>query len=218
MISDSIISLFTLIFRGCKTGEGHFQFLTQQGREILECVKLQTQKLARLRQHLQHDERHRRPSLDSVPCTRSSENETVDSLTSNSFSWWPLLCGYIPAATLGSQSVMSLHPNNTRIEQKTAEVCFGIRMSSGLLFILVFLASHAASSGCITLHICSGGRFQNPADKTDISISLSLRLLNSSHVRKTSKIWPWFDSDDVAHCATKFNLSTKLNWSDNIHV
>ena len=76
--------LFTLIFRGCKTGEGHFQFLTQQGREILECVKLQTQKLASIR-HLPHD-RTRRPSLDSVPCTRSSENETVDSLTSNSFS------------------------------------------------------------------------------------------------------------------------------------
>lgn len=72
------------IFRGCKTGEGHFQFLTQQGREILECVKLQTQKLASMR-HLPHD-RPRRPSLDSVPCTRSSENETVDSLTSNSFS------------------------------------------------------------------------------------------------------------------------------------
>lgn len=80
------MSLFTLIFRGCKTGEGHFQFLTQQGREILECVKLQTQKLASIR-HLPHD-RPRRPSLDSVPCTRSSENETVDSLTSNSFSWW----------------------------------------------------------------------------------------------------------------------------------
>lgn len=79
------MSLFTLIFRGCKTGEGHFQFLTQQGREILECVKLQTQKLASIR-HLPHD-RPRRPSLDSVPCTRSSENETVDSLTSNSFSW-----------------------------------------------------------------------------------------------------------------------------------
>ncbi|XP_068692655.1 docking protein 2-like [Montipora capricornis] len=69
---------------GCKTGEGHFQFLTQQGREILECVKLQTQRLANLR-HLQHD-RHRRPSIDSVPYTRSSENETVDSLTSTSFS------------------------------------------------------------------------------------------------------------------------------------
>lgn len=68
----------------CKTGEGHFQFLTQQGREILECVKLQTQRLASLR-HLQQ-ERQRRPSLDSVPCTRSSENETVDSLTSTSFS------------------------------------------------------------------------------------------------------------------------------------
>ncbi|KAK2554361.1 hypothetical protein P5673_024062 [Acropora cervicornis] len=68
----------------CKTREGHFQFLTQQGREILECVKLQTQRLASLR-HLQQ-ERQRRPSLDSVPCTRSSENETVDSLTSTSFS------------------------------------------------------------------------------------------------------------------------------------
>ncbi|XP_027037386.1 docking protein 6-like [Pocillopora damicornis] len=71
--------------RGCKTGEGHFQFLTQRGREILDCVKLQTQKLANMRQPLPH-ERHRRPSIDSVPCTRSSENETVDSLTSNSFS------------------------------------------------------------------------------------------------------------------------------------
>lgn len=71
--------------RGCKTGEGHFKFLTQRGREILDCVKLQTQKLANMRQPLPH-ERHRRPSIDSVPCTRSSENETVDSLTSNSFS------------------------------------------------------------------------------------------------------------------------------------
>ena len=72
---------FAYIFRGCKAGEGEFQFLTQQGREILECVKLQTQKLASIRTH-----QHERPSLDSVPCTRSSENETADSLTSTSFS------------------------------------------------------------------------------------------------------------------------------------
>ena len=81
---ESTCHCLLCFFRGCKTGEGHFQFLTQQGREILECVKLQTQKLASIR-HLPHD-RTRRPSLDSVPCTRSSENETVDSLTSNSFS------------------------------------------------------------------------------------------------------------------------------------
>ena len=81
-LSRNISSAY--IFRGCKAGEGEFQFLTQQGREILECVKLQTQKLASIRTH-QH-ERLRRPSLDSVPYTRSSENETADSLTSTSFS------------------------------------------------------------------------------------------------------------------------------------
>lgn len=89
----ALLSCVLFSFSRCKTGEGHFQFLTQQGREILECVKLQTQRLASLR-HLQQ-ERQRRPSLDSVPCTRSSENETVDSLTSTSFSWKvPRLCDF----------------------------------------------------------------------------------------------------------------------------
>lgn len=70
--------MYLLCFRGCRCGEGEFQFLTRHGREILETVKCQTQRLVNSRKFAAN----RVPSVESVPCTRSSENETVDSLTS----------------------------------------------------------------------------------------------------------------------------------------
>lgn len=77
--------LYSNSFRGCKSGEGEFHFLSRQGREILECIKCQTQRLFTLRHvNLQQPTQGRRPSTDSVPCTRSSGNETGDSLNSAS--------------------------------------------------------------------------------------------------------------------------------------
>ena len=64
--------------RGCKSGEGEYQYLTRHGREILETVKCQTQRLVNTRQF----GATRVPSIESVPCTRSSENDTIESLTS----------------------------------------------------------------------------------------------------------------------------------------
>lgn len=70
--------MYSFYCRGCKSGEGEFQFLTRHGREILETVKCQTQRLVNTRKF----SANRVPSIESVPCTRSSENETVESLTS----------------------------------------------------------------------------------------------------------------------------------------
>ncbi|XP_032232689.2 docking protein 2 [Nematostella vectensis] len=69
--------------KGCKTGEGEYHFLTRQGREILETIKCQTHRLYMLRHRHGNEATNRRHSVDSAACTRSSGNDTNDSMTSS---------------------------------------------------------------------------------------------------------------------------------------